>query len=180
MCTAAAVGGFMALSSVFTQSMAIQAQNQMLTEQAQIKAQYAVDKARADYSQLELRRQQENTRITVEQYRQMRQGLRTNAKSSVRLADAGVYGGSTLRDVVANSIETQLNEGTLENNLNMTEAEISNKELSVYNQSQSLRNEAQSSLNKRTGQTATVLGLIGTGLSAYSSGSLTGMKIFGH
>ena len=179
MCTPVALGGFMALSSIMSTGMQIKGRNQQLTEAARSQAGSAVEQTQADYQQLELQRDQERTKITVEEYRRLRQGERERGMLSAKLADAGVGGGSTLRDAVASQIQQDIDMGTLENNFGSTSAEISNQKNASYYKGRAQVNDAQSKLNTRTGGAATVLSLIGAGVQGYSSGVSTFNSIKG-
>lgn len=173
MCTAIALGGFMALSTMMSQGLSIQGQNAQLGASAQAQTQAARLQTQADYDQLELRKAQEHKKITVEQYRRLRQGERERGMISAKVADSGTYGGSNLRDTIASSIAQDIEQGTLENNLGAFDAEVANQKNASYYRGLSVRNQAQSKVNSRMGQMPTVLSLIGAGLGGFSTGAST-------
>ncbi len=170
MCTPATIA--MTTLSTATSLMGIKAKNKALSSQAQQMALAGAQQTRMDLDVLETRRAQEGTRITLEQLRRIRQGTRERGILQTRLGDAGVAGGSTLRDVVTSVIQEDQDLSSLETGRDWMDEQITLEKRGVIARGQTQINEAQGLLNQRTSGTYAVLQLIGAGVSGYSQGRM--------
>ena len=160
----------MTLMSVGSSLMGIRAKNKQLTSQAQAAADASVTQANRDLSVLSLRQKQESDKITLDEVRRFRQGARERGSMAAVLGDAGVAGGSTLRDAVTSFIQEDMDVGTLEASKGDINDQLLLEKQGVIARGKSGVNQAQSLLNQRTSGTAGVLQLIGAGVSGYSQG----------
>jgi len=160
----------MALLSMGTTLSGIRSQNQALTSQAQQMAAGAIRQTQSDLDLLELRKSQVSTTITLEQVRRMRQGQRERSTLAARLADAGVAGGTTVRDAVASVIQEETDLATLETKKEWNVNQLLMEQREAVTRGQSQINQAQGLLSQRTQAGPGVLQLIGAGLSGYSTG----------
>ena len=160
----------MALLSMGTTLSGIRSQNQALSSQAQQMAAGAVRQTQSDLDLLELRKSQVSTMITLEQVRRMRQGQRERSTLAARLGDAGVAGGTTVRDAVASVIQEETDLATLETKKEWNVNQLLMEQREAVTRGQSKINQAQGLLSQRTQAGPGVLQLIGAGLSGYSTG----------
>lgn len=170
MCTPATIA--MTTLSMATSLVGIKGKNKALTSQAQQMAAMAQKQTAVDLNTLDIRQAQEGARITLEQLRRIRQGTRERGTLQVRLADAGVAGGSTLRDVVASVIQEDQDLGSLETGRTWMEQQMNLEKQGAIARGQSQVNQAQSLLGQRTSGVSGVLQLIGAGVSGYSQGRM--------
>lgn len=165
----------MALFNMGSSLTAIKSQNKALTSQAQSMADSAITQVKSDLNVLGTRKTQVSDQITLEQVRRIRQGARERGTLQTRLADAGVAGGTTIRDTVASVIQEDIDLGTLDTKRDWAIQQIELEKRGAVARGQSEINKAQSLLGQRTSGTAGVLQLIGAGISGYSQGKqLTG------
>ena len=160
----------MTLMSVGSTLMEIKAKNKQLTNQAQATANAAVAQTSRDLSVITVRQKQESDKITLDQVRRYRQGTRERGAMSATLGDAGVAGGSTLRDAVTSIIQEDMDVGTLEASKGDTNDQLLLEKQGAIARGQSGVNSAQSMLNQRTDGTTGILQLISAGVSGYSTG----------
>lgn len=170
MCTPATIA--MTTLSTATSLMGIKSKNKALTSQAQQMALAGAQQAQMDLDVLETRRAQEGTRITLEQLRRIRQGTRERGTLQTRLADAGVAGGSTLRDVITSVIQEDQDLGSLETGRDWMDEQITLEQRGALARGQSQINQAQGLLSQRTSGVSGVLQLIGAGVSGYAQGQM--------
>ena len=126
----------------------------------------------SDLALLQTRGLQESTKITMDQVRRYRQGARERATISSRIADAGVGGGTTVRDAVASVIQQEADIGTLETSKEWSKNQNIIEQRGAVVRGQSRINEAQSLLNQRTTTGPGVLQLISAGVSGFSQGKM--------
>lgn len=166
-------------AQIKAQNAALSSQAQALSSQAQAAASTAEAQTRSDTKILQQRGFQESARITLEQVRRYRQGARERATTVARLGDAGVAGGSTVRDAITSVIQESLDIHTLETNRTWEmEQNILEQRAAVVrgqsqiNQAGTLLNQAGTILDQRTSTGAGVLQMIGAGVSGYSQGKM--------
>lgn len=152
--------------------MGIKGKNKQQTAAAQARANAAVAQTKQDLSVLTLRQKQESDKITLDQVRRYRQGMRERGSMAATLGDAGIAGGSTLRDAVTSVIQEDMDVGTLEASKGDITGQILLQKQGAIARGQSGINEAQSMLNQRTGGLAGTLQLISAGVSGYSQGKM--------
>ena len=161
-----------AVTSMASTLMQIKSTNKGLTSQAQQLGVMAQRQTASDLALLQTRGYQEGARITLEQVRRYRQGVRERATLASRLGDSGVAGGTTLRDAVASVIQEAMDVGTLETSKDWaTQQNILEQRAAVY-RGQSTVNQAQGMLDQRTTTGPGMLQLISAGVSGYSQGKM--------
>jgi hypothetical protein len=162
----------LAASSMMSTLAGIKAQNKGLTSQAAQMGAMAQRQTASDIALLQTRGFQEGARITLEQVRRFRQGVRERGTLASRLGDSGVAGGTTLRDAVASVIQEEMDVGTLETSKDWaTQQNILEQRAAVY-RGQSTVNQAQGMLDQRTTTGPGMLQLISAGVSGYSQGKM--------
>lgn len=170
MCTPSA-GPILALANVASTLTAMKAQGLQTAYAAQALAQQAQQQLKVDQATIELRRAQSSDNITLEQVRRFSQGLRERGIMSARLADAGVAGGSTLRDAVTSVIQEETDVGTIERRKQIQDAQLIMERRGAEVRAESQLNKAQDIY--RSGKTPTgagVLQLLAAGVSGYATG----------
>ena len=169
MCTAHA-GVLTAVASMGSQALQIKANNRALAAQAQSIVTGAVKQGRADIRMLNLRQTQTADAITLDQVRRYSQGRRERGTLVARVADAGVSGASSIRDVVASVIQEDMDIGTMEAQKKATIGQLNMEKLGVKAQVESQVNKARSLVNQQTTGLSSVLGIISAGVSGYATG----------
>lgn len=169
MCTAHA-GTLMSVMSMGTQALQIQGANRALSTQAQALVTGAVKQGRADIRALNLRKTQTANAITLDQVRRYAQGRRERGTLVSRVADAGVSGASSVRDVVASVIQEEMDIGTMEAQKGMALGQLDMEKLGVKAQVETQVNKARSLVAQQSTGLSSVLGIISAGVSGYATG----------
>lgn len=158
--------------------MGIQAKNAAASSQATAMAGVAVAQTRGTLAQINLREKQESDKVTLEQVRRMRQGIRERSTIASRAADSGIAGGSTLRDAVASVIQEEQDIATLETNKEWISQQMALEKQGAVARGQSQVNQAQGILDSRTSGLGGVLDVLSAGVSGYAMGQrLEPMKV---
>lgn len=165
----AALMMFTSLASTLAQ---IRGSNQAATSQAIALGEQARRQTTSDLALLQTRGYQESAKITLDQVRRYRQGLRERSTIGARLADAGVAGGTTLRDAVASVIQEESDVATMETQKDWQRQQNVMEQKAAVVRGQSRVNEAQGLLESRTQAGPGVLQLISAGISGYSQGKM--------
>jgi hypothetical protein len=170
MCTPVAAGIVMGVTSMASQAMAIKSQQQSMGQEAAVNAANAVAEARATMASLQVRRKQEATRVSLDQVRRYAQGRRERSTILTRSADALGGGASTVRDMVASVIQEEIDLGTLETSKEWADNQLVQEQIGAANRAVSGISQSQAHLDSRPGGFASVLQVIGAGVSGYSQG----------
>lgn len=164
------LAALMALTQVASTLAQIRGGTKQLTSNARALAGQVVQQTRSDIDLLQLQGYQTGAKITLDQVRRYRQGARERSTISARTADAGVGGGTTIRDAVASVIQQESDVATMETQKDWALNQNIMEQKAAVVRGQSRVNEAQSMLNQRTGTGPGVLQLISAGVSGYSAG----------
>lgn len=141
--------------------------------QAQQLSQNALVQTEFDMGALKTRTYQEDTRITLESIRRLRQGLRERGALTARLADAGVGGSSTLRDAIASVIQEEEELGTIETKRSFMRSQAYREREAIHMGYAQQRGQAQSVWDSRPSWVSTGLEMMGS----YASGYGIGLKL---
>ena len=169
MCTPAA-GILLAVTSMAQQGLAIQATNQQIGAAAQTRVTNAAAQTRADLTAIEKRKAQVSEAITLDQVRRYAQGRRERSTLAARLADAGISGGSTVRDAVASVIQEEMDVGTLEVEEQWQQEELTGREVSAVNRYKSAVNASRAEMDSQVTGLPGVLSMVSAGVSGYATG----------
>ena len=166
MCTPAI---FTALSMYSTYNN-IKAQNKRLQAESTLLATNAAEQSKMDLKAIKMRTTQEDVRITLEQIRRYRQGMRERGTLMARLSDAGVSGGTTIRDAIASVIQEESDIGSIETKRDWMHTQALIEQEGAIGRAKGQLSQSQNIMDSQTGGFATGLQLIGSGISGMSQG----------
>jgi hypothetical protein len=150
-----------------TSVMSILQQNKAASEMASSANTAAV----TDYSILDRRQQEADSKSALEMTERQRQGLKERSKLMVAIGESGVSGNSPLREVDNALSQADYDLGIIGANQKSETSQIQDEKLGIYTQAQSRVNQAKSSyVNPLTGMLKIGVDAAGAGLAGYGMG----------